>query len=101
MTKLEVDRFGVPQYNGEPELYEEYAERAWDLWYGRKGTETTKVSTPIHLRSGLTGPAYDAVKKLNHSDLISKDSEGKPSTKGIQLLVKTLRESIASTTRSR
>ena len=93
-AKLEVDRFGVPQYNGEPELYEEYAERAWDLWYGREGSEATQSSTPIHLRSGLTGPAYDAVRKLSHADLIAKDSDGKPSTKGIQLLLKTLRESI-------
>ena len=34
MNKIETDRFGVPQYAGDPELYEEYTERAWG---GRDG----------------------------------------------------------------
>ena len=29
---LITDRYGVPQYSGEAELFEEYEERAWDLF---------------------------------------------------------------------
>ena len=93
-SKLESDRYGVPQYNGEPELYEEYAERAWDLWFGREGNDTSQMATPIHLRAGLSGPAYEAVRKLDHAKLISKDGDGKPTMKGIQLLLSTLHDSI-------
>ena len=93
-SRLESDRYGVPQYAGEPELYEEYAERAWDLWFGREGNESSQMATPIHLRAGLSGPAYEAVRKLEHASLITKDSEQKPSMKGIQLFLNTLRDSI-------
>ncbi|CAE7766366.1 GIP, partial [Symbiodinium sp. CCMP2456] len=93
MTRLEVDRFGVPQYGGEPELYEEYAERCWDLWYGREGSDH-QVATPVHLRSGLTSAAYSAVRKLDHTSLITKGSDGKPTDKGIRLLLQTLRDNI-------
>ena len=93
-SKLDVDRYGVPQYCGEPELYEEYAERCWDLWYGRLGSDQLQVATPVHLRSGLTGSAYNAVRKLEHTSLITKDTEGKPFEKGLTLLLKTLRDNI-------
>ena len=43
-TKLEVDRYGVPRYAGEPDLFEEYTERAWDLYFGREGTKGTPES---------------------------------------------------------
>ena len=94
MSRLDVDRYGVPQYGGEPELYEEYAERCWDLWFGREGHDT-QAATPIHLRSGLTGTAYSAVRKLDHPSLITKDSAGKPSDKGLRLLLQTLKDNIA------
>ena len=51
-SKIICDRYGVPQYAGEVEAFEEYVERAWDLYFGREGQES-QVSTPIHLRSGL------------------------------------------------
>ena len=94
MAKLEVDRYGVPQYGGEPELYEEYAERAWDLWFGREGNEQTQAATPIHLRSGLVGTAYAAVRKLDHTSLMTKGTDGKPNDKGLKLLLQTLRDNI-------
>ena len=50
-------------------LYEEYAERCWDLWFGREGSEH-QGATPVHLSSGLTGAAYSAVRKLDHPSLI-------------------------------
>jgi len=37
--KLDSDRYGVPQYGGEVELFEEYEERAMDLYYGREGQD--------------------------------------------------------------
>ncbi|CAE7722529.1 GIP, partial [Symbiodinium necroappetens] len=94
MAKLDVDRYGVPQYGGEPELYEEYQERAWDLWFGRDGNEQTQAATPIHLRSGLVGTAYAAVRKLDHASLITKGTDGKPNEKGLRLLLQTLRDNI-------
>ena len=39
-SKLDTDRYGVPQFAGEGELLEEYVERAWDLLYGREGQES-------------------------------------------------------------
>ena len=93
MTRLEVDRFGVPQYGGEPELYEEYAERCWDLWFGREGSEH-QGATPVHLRSGLTGAAYSAVRKLDHPSLLTKGTDGKPNDKGLRLLLQTLKDNI-------
>ena len=73
-----TDRHGVPQYQGEAELFEEYEERA------------------VHLRAGLSGAAYESVRKLEHNKLKTKTSEGKPTDVGMKLLLQTLRESIAA-----
>ncbi|CAE7252473.1 RE1 [Symbiodinium sp. CCMP2592] len=93
--KLEVDRFGVPQYHGDPDLFEEYCERAWGLWYGRQGAET-QAATPVHLRSGLQGSAYESVRLLKHDKIITKDENGKATEVGIKLFLATLKESIAA-----
>ena len=93
--KLEVDRFGVPQYHGDPDQFEEYCERAWDLWYGRQGTET-QAATTVHLRSGRQGPAYESVRLLKHDKLITKDAQGKATEAGLKLFLHTLQESIAA-----
>ena len=66
-SKIVCDRYRVPQCAGKVEAFEEYVGRTWDLYYGREGQES-QVSTPIHLRSGLTGHAYEAVRKLEHSE---------------------------------
>ncbi|CAE7548475.1 RE2, partial [Symbiodinium necroappetens] len=79
---------------GEPELYEEYAERAWDLYYGREGNDGQQAASPVHLRAGLGGVAYEAVRKLTHSELMTKDAQGKPMEKGMKLLLTTLKENI-------
>ena len=96
-SKIICDRYGVPQYAGEVEAFEEYVERAWDLYFGREGQES-QVSTPIHLRSGLTGHAYEAVRKLEHSKLRTATAEGKATEAGMKLLIQTLKESIAAET---
>ena len=41
---LITDRYGVPQYNGEPELFEEYEERAY-------GTSSTAEKAKMGFRS--------------------------------------------------
>lgn len=94
-SRLETDRFGVPQYAGEVELFEEYEERAMDLYYGREGQDALQTTTAIHLRAQLSGPAYEAVRKLGHSDLRTTTDKGKPTVKGVKLLLSTLREQIA------
>ena len=30
--RLECDRYGVPQFDGQSELFEEYQERCWDFF---------------------------------------------------------------------
>ena len=95
-ARLQVDRYGVPQYAGDPEAFEEYVERAWDLYHGRSGSDQTQLATAVHLRSGLTGSAYEAVRLLKHTDLMTEDAQKKPTAKGTQLLLDTLKEAIAA-----
>ena len=95
-SRLLTDRYGVPQYGGEVELFEEYEERAMDLYYGREGQDALQTTTTaLHLRAQLTGPAYEAVRKIPHESLRTADEQGKPTTKGMVLLLRTLREQIA------
>eukprot|EP00435_Cladocopium_sp_Y103_P024701 s85_g6.t1 len=96
MARLDVDRYGVPQYPGDPELYDEYEERAWDLWHGREGQDSMQTATAVHLRAGLSGTAYEAVRKLDHGKIKTKDAEGKPTDAGLKFFLKTLKDSIAS-----
>ena len=87
--KLETDRYGVPLYPGASETFEEHEERAWDLWYGRAGQDQLQTATP---RAGLTGSAWESARKLKHDMLITKRDNGSPSTDGMKLLLKTLRD---------
>ena len=91
-----MDRYGVPQYAGEPELYDEDEERAWDLWHGREGQDSMQAATAVHLRAGLSGTAYEAVRKLDHAKIKTKDSEGKPSQTGLKNFLKALKDFKAS-----
>ncbi|CAK9071730.1 unnamed protein product [Durusdinium trenchii] len=93
-ARLECDRHGVPQFDGTADVFE-YEERAWDLFYGRAGNDATQIATPIHLRSGLTAAAYDAVRKLSHESLCTS-RDGKETDAGMKLLIRTLKESIAA-----
>ena len=54
-TKLTFDK-GIPLYDGAPELFEEYQERAHNVFYGRAG-EDKQVSVAVNLRTGLSGAA--------------------------------------------
>ena len=87
--RLDVDRHGVPQFSGDPELYDEYEERAWDLWHGRDGQPALQAATAVHLRAGLSGPAYGAVRKMEHSRI-------NPTDKGLKAFLDALRTAIAA-----
>ena len=94
-SKMETDRYGVPQYSGQTDQFEEYVERAWDLWYGRAGQDSLQAATPVHLRSGLTDAAWEAVRKIEHAKLITKGESGTPLTDGLELLLSTLKTVLA------
>ena len=94
--RLDVDRHGVPQFTGDPELYDEYEERAWDLWHGRDGQPALQAATAVHLRAGLSGPAYEAVRKMEHSRIKTKDADGNPTDKGLKTFLDALRTAIAA-----
>eukprot|EP00971_Amphidinium_carterae_P197700 3923925-Amphidinium_carterae.1 len=55
---LEQNKNGVPQYQGNPELWQEYVERAKDLFYARI--------------------AYESVRGLAHDELITRNAENRP-----------------------
>ena len=42
---------------------QEYQERARDFFHGRDGSDQLQLATPVHLRAGLTGTAYEVVRK--------------------------------------
>ena len=54
------------------------------------------IASPVHLRAGLSGAAYEAVRKLEHTKLKTKDDKGSPTDAGMRLFLETLRENIAA-----
>jgi hypothetical protein len=90
-SRLDTDRHGVPQFSGDPEMLEEYMDRAWDLFYGREGQDVLQVATPLHLRAQLSGSAYESVRRLGHAELRTKGADGKATEDGMKLLLNTLR----------
>ena len=96
MSRLETDRHGVPQFSGDPEMFEEYQERAWDLWHGREGQESLQLATAVHLRAGLSGAAYEATRKIEHSKMKTKDEKGVPTDEGLRHFLAVLKTAIAA-----
>ena len=71
------DKNSIPKYDGTASvLYEEYCERAWDGFYGKSGKDNEQIASPLSLRGGLTGEAYEAVRALTHSELMTKQAVG-------------------------
>ncbi len=96
MAKLEYDKSGIPQYDGTPDRYEEYQERAWDAFHSWTGDER-QASIPVKLRTGLTSLAYDAARNLAHTDLIAKKEVDKKfiaTEDGMKLLLSTLGDAV-------
>lgn len=92
-SRLEADRYGVPQYSGESDLSEEYCERWWDLWDLQPNLQ---LAAAVHLRAGVPGAAYEAVRKLGHDRLKTKNEKGEPTEDGMRLLLDTPKENRAS-----
>ena len=71
---LQFDQ-GVPQFSGEPELFDEYLDRV-ETWVIGWTDEVVKKSGPLgpRLYNGLKGGAYTAVKAANiaKADLAKK-----------------------------
>ena len=62
----------------------------------REGQDSMQIATPIHLRAGLSGHAYEAVRKLGHDKLRTSNQNGKATSTGLKLLLNTLKENIAA-----
>ena len=44
---IELDRNGVPIYDGSPETYDEWKDRSWDLFWARSGNDSLQIATPV------------------------------------------------------
>ena len=73
---IDLDRVGNPQHHGKPDHFTEHDERCFDLCHGRIG-EPEQKATALRLRPGLSGPAYEAARKLMHEDFLTSDEDGK------------------------
>ena len=92
-SAIQYDKNGVPQWDGAPETFKEWQDRSWDLYYGRAGNDSLQIATAIHLRSGLSGTAYEVVRGLDHAKLATA-KDGKALPGGMELLIATLTEAI-------
>ena len=91
---IQFDRTGVPVYDGTPSMFDEYRERCWDLYYGRSGQDSLQAATPIHLRAGTRGAAYDAVRDIDHKDLVTLSPSGKPLPAGMETYLEQVRRAL-------
>ncbi len=64
---LELDRNGVPIYTGTAENFDEWREKALDLFWRRAGNEGFQGSTARALRGGLRDIAYEAVRMFDRT----------------------------------
>ena len=91
---LEMDKNGVPIYSGAAEQFDEWKERANDLFHSRAGNEALQAATALALRGGLKDVAYEAVRKVDHKELMTVDGNGKPTIKGVEALIEHVRSSL-------
>ena len=91
---LDMDKNGVPMYTGTAEQFDEWKERASDLFHSRAGNEGLQASTALALRGGLKDVAYEAVRKVDHKELMTVDCNGKPTIKGVEALIEYVRSSL-------
>ena len=91
---IQFDRTGILVYDGTPSMFDEYRERCWDLFYGRSGQDSLQAATPIHLRAGTRGTAYDAVRDIDHKDLVTLSPTGKPLPTGMETYLEQVRRAL-------
>ena len=89
-----MDKNGVPIYTGAAEQFDEWKERAINLFHSRAGSEGLQAATASALRGGLKDVAYEAVRKVEHKDLMTQDANGKPTIKGVEALIEHVRSSL-------
>ena len=96
---LELDRNGVPIYNGNAETFDAWQERALDLLHCRAGNHNLQASTAIALRGGLRDTASDAARKIPHGELPAWTGAGDtavPKTaSGVDTLIGTVKTMLA------
>ncbi len=76
---LELDRNGMPVYAGTAESFDEWRERALDLFHSRAGQDSLQGSTALALHGGFRDIAYKA------------RNDKKPSQKGVDALIEYVR----------
>ena len=91
---LDMDKNGVPMYTGTAEQFDEWKERASDLFHSRAGNEGLQASMALAFRGGLKDVAYEAVRKVDHKELMTVDANGKPTIKGVETLIEYVRSSL-------
>ena len=87
---IELDRNGVPVYDGALETFDEWKDRSWDLFWARSGNDPLQIATPRSLRAGIRDSAYDAVRGLAHDKLRTIKND-KATEEGMQLVIETVR----------
>ena len=96
---LELDRNGVPVYSGTAEHFDEWKERAMDLYHGRSGQDSLQASTALALRGGLRDIAYESARKIPHDELMTLDANTKkPLPKGVEALIEYVRAALQQET---
>eukprot|EP00971_Amphidinium_carterae_P021642 426856-Amphidinium_carterae.3 len=60
----------------------------------RTGDPVKQKVTGIHLRAGLRGVAYSAVKHLTHEQLMTTDKDGDPTIAGVELMLRELQAAV-------
>ena len=83
----------MPIYSGAAEQFE-WKARANDLFHSRAGNEPLQAATALALRGGLKDVAYEAVRKVDHKELMTVDGNGKPTIKGVEALIEHVRPSL-------
>ena len=71
VKRIEVEK-GIPIFDGDVELLDEYKIRAMDVYFARHGTPR-QLTTAIDLRGGTRGVAWDAVKDIPHAQLMTSE----------------------------
>ncbi len=95
---LELDRNGVPAYAGTAEHFDEWKERALDLFHSRCGQDSLQASTALALRGGLRDITYEAARKIPHKDLMTSESNNKPTLKDMEALIDHVRQALQQET---
>ena len=91
---LELDRNGVPVYSGTAENFDEWKERALDLFHSRQGQDSLQASTALALRGGLRDIAYEEARKILHNELMTLDKDKKPTPLGVDALIEYVRAAL-------